>query len=142
MKRIATLALFAVGGTLGGGKALAQDHEVRANIPFDFIVANTMLPAGSYDITTGFTVVIAIRNGQAGQTVESFDSPDNTQSASRAVLVFQQHDDHYVLCKILGGPSGGLSVALPESKLEERARALELMASNQSQISIPASEGN
>src|ERR1700739_3913039 len=97
MKRIATLALFAVGGTLGGGKALAQAHHARANIPADANVANTMLPAGSYDITTGFTGVIAIRNSEAGQTVESFDSPGNTQFASRAVAIFQMHVCHQLL---------------------------------------------
>lgn len=141
MKRIATLALFALGGALGAGKAVAQDHEVRANIPFDFVVGNSMLPAGSYEITSIFSDVIAIRNSEVGHTVQSLASPDSTQSASRAVLVFQQHDNHYFLCKILGG-SSGLNVALPESKLEERARTLDLMASNQSQIPIPASEGN
>lgn len=142
MKRIATLALFTLAGILGSGKAFAQDHAVRARIPFDFIVGNTVLPAGSYEITPVISDGIEIRNSDAGKAIESIAYSDSTQHANGAVLVFNQQDSHYFLCEILGGASGGLNVALPESKLEKRARTRELMASNQSQISIPASEGN
>lgn len=142
MKRIATLALFILASILGPGNALGQGSDVRAKIPFDFIVGNTTLPAGSYEITPVFTDAIAISNSEASHAVLSMVSADSTQSRSGAVLVFQKHGSSYFLCEILGGPSGKLNVALPESKLEKRARALELMASNQSQISIPASEGN
>ena len=56
MNRIAAIALF-VGATLiTAGSAAAQSSVVEANIPFNFTVSDTFLPAGTY--TFGFDSMI------------------------------------------------------------------------------------
>jgi hypothetical protein len=142
MKRITAIALLAAAGMLGAGNALAQGYAVRATMPFDFTVGAKLLPAGTYQITRVRNDLITIQNSDKKIAILSTSLPDENQSANGPVLVFNKYGGEYFLRKVLGGSSGGLNINLPLTKSEERARKQEIMAHNQSQISIPASEGN
>lgn len=141
MKRITGIALVTLAGVFAAGSALAQDLPVRANVPFSFNVGNKPMPAGNYSIAPVAGSVIAIRNWDANASVLSTTSQDGTPSQSGPALVFYKYGDQYFLCKIIGSP-GFIGAALPDSKAERKARNRETMASNQSLVSIPATEGN
>jgi hypothetical protein len=142
MKRIAAIALFAVASTFGTGLALAQDHQVRATVPFNFTVGNQVLPAGTYSILQVRDNLIEIRN-QDGSTaaLSAVDTRSGDQLLNSAVLVFDRYGDRYFLRQVDGGLSA-VNANLPSSKSEDRARHQENLAVNQSQVTIPLSEGN
>jgi len=70
MKRIAAIALFVAATLVTTGTALAQDHGVKANVPFNFSVAGTWLPAGTYIIGSSAlrSNVIQIGSREKGNT--------------------------------------------------------------------------
>jgi hypothetical protein len=141
MKRITAFALFAATGILGVGSALAQDHQVRATVPFNFTVANKQLPSGTYTIFRVHNDLIAVQSQDGTNLVLSTAYSDSNQLANRAKLVFDRLGDQYFLHEVVGGP-GVVSLNLPLTKSEKRARNQQTLALNQSQISIPISEGN
>ena len=54
MKRIASIALFALVSFVTVGFASAQERAVKADVPFDFTVGNKLVPAGTYTISAVF----------------------------------------------------------------------------------------
>lgn len=141
MKRIAAIALFAVVTTFGVANALAQEHALRATMPFNFTVGNKALPAGTYTIFKVRDDLLEIRNQDGKVAIISTAYPDGDQSISRAVLIFNRYGDQYFLHHVAGGPSS-INENLPLSKSEDRARHQENFALNQSQVTIPLGEGN
>lgn len=141
VKRITALALFFAATTLATGNLFAQALAVQATMPFNFTVGNTMLPSGTYTVIPVRDDVIAIQNSDKKVVVLSEASSDSRQLPNGAALIFDKYQNHYFLREVLGG-SSSLNVDLPRAKSEQKARTRETMALNQSQISIPASEGN
>lgn len=139
MKRLTTLALFI--GILGVGSALAQGDFVRATMPFAFTVGQKLLPPGTYTIIREDCDLIAIQNWSRDVMILSATFPDSVESGNDAKLVFDKIGDQYFLRQVVGGPSG-VNAFLAESKSEENALTPKTMASNRSQVYIPASEGN
>lgn len=137
MKRITALALFAATGILGVGSALAQDSQLRATVPFNFTVANKQLPSGSYTILRVHNDLIAIRSQDGNHSVLSTAYSDSSQFANSAKLVFHRFGDQYFLREVVGG-SGVVSVNLPLTKSEERARSQQTLVLNhdESQVTI------
>lgn len=145
MKQIA-IALFALASTFGVGNAVAQaEHPVRATIPFNFTVGDKVLPTGTYTVRPVGQDIVEIRNqnGTASvlSSVEVNSDAYTNRDVSNAILVFDREGDHYFLREVEGGV-GAVNDTLPLSKAEERSRHQENLALNDSQISIPASEGN
>lgn len=141
MKRITALSLFSAAVTLAAGNLFAQAHAVQATMPFDFIVGNKMLPSGTYSVIPVTDDVIAIQNSDKKVVVLSEVSSDSRQLPDGAALIFDKYRNQYILREVLGG-SFTLNVQLPGSKSERKDRTQETMAHNQSQMSIPANEGN
>jgi hypothetical protein len=137
MKRITSLALFALAGVLSTGSALAQDASLRATMPFDFIVGNKQLPSGTYTVSPVFSSAVAIRSWDNNTSALSTVSPASNQSNGGGKLVFDKVGDQYFLREVFGG-SAGVNVLLPVSRSEEKARHQETMARNLSQVSIAA----
>jgi len=132
MKKMPVAALFTLGVLLTAGSALAQvRHEVKAYVPYDFTVGNTILPAGHYSFeaassptsaynvrientdVSGFTVLV---RGTAGSWEVL---PSNV--ASRAYLGFDQYAGQYFLREVRG-PIAAVNVEIPISGAEEHAR--------------------
>lgn len=55
MNRIAAIAVFAGATLMTASSARAQGSVVKANVPFNFTVNDTVLPAGNY--TFGFDLM-------------------------------------------------------------------------------------
>ncbi len=51
MKRITSIVGFVLASLVTAGTGLAQTYSVKANVPFNFAVGRTWLPAGTYVIS-------------------------------------------------------------------------------------------
>jgi hypothetical protein len=134
MKRIASIALFALVSFVTVGFASAQERAVKADVPFDFTVGNKLVPAGTYTISAGSYGVIEIRNRDAHVAMLSRTYPDDKQSKT-AKLVFHKYGDQYFLSEILCA-SADMNMAVPTSKAETRAHDQQASLQNASQVFI------
>ncbi|MBV8437598.1 MAG: hypothetical protein JOY95_08820 [Silvibacterium sp.] len=127
MKRITAIALFAL-ATLVAGTAGAQDHAVKANVPFDFTVGNAHVPAGIYTISsTGSQSIIELRNESGKVNIFGSGYADG-KSSETSKLVFDKWGNQYFLREVVCA-HGDMSLELPVSKTEKRVQLLQ--ASNQ-----------
>ena len=100
--------------------AAAQQHAVRAVIPFDFSAAGTQMPAGTYTIATKDGLTSISENGTGKFTFVSVTPViDNPQDDSK--LVFSTDGGQHSLRRILC-PSLNMSVELLPSKTKTKAR--------------------
>jgi hypothetical protein len=127
MKRIKTIALFAIANFAMAGMSFAQDHAVRATIPFDFAVGSAHLPAGTYSIREQSSNLIRIRNLAKPVSAFSVVNADGKQSGNGGKLIFHKYGSRYFLSEVLC-TSEGLNVEVPPSKLEKTARLQETAA--------------
>jgi hypothetical protein len=134
MKRIIAIALFAASSLAAAGNLSAQDHMVKANIPFDFTVNNNVLPAGTYTISSLSPYAVQIRNVNRHVAEMSLVQNDDKRSTT-PVLVFQRYGNQYFLHEILA--ANALNVAVPPSKREQRRlQEATLRESNQTLIAL------
>ena len=118
------------------GMAAAQlnsSTRVVAQVPFEFMVANKIVPAGECEVraitTDGRTLVI--RNAEAKVGLFSPSSQwESKQGASHYGLVFKHYGDRYFLSGIkLQGSK--ITYRLPESKVEAELRAKNVAATEE-----------
>jgi hypothetical protein len=118
------------------GMAAAQLNSrtrVVAQVPFEFMVANKIVPAGEYEVQAitmdGRTLVI--RNAEAKVGLFSPSSQwESKQGASHYALVFKHYGDRYFLAGIqLQGSK--ITCRLPESKVEAELRAQSVAATEE-----------
>ena len=110
------------------GMAAAQlnsSTRVVAQVPFEFMVANKIVPAGECEVQaiTMDVKTLVIRNAEAKVGLVSTSSQsEGKQDASNYALVFKHYGDRYFLSGIrLQGSK--ITYRLPESKLEAELRA-------------------
>jgi hypothetical protein len=128
MKRIAVFAMITIAGSLAAGNALAQQHEVRANVPFSFTAGGKMLPSGDYSITSVRDDVIEIQNQEQRAAVLTVAQGTVHQSKNGSVLVFERRGDQYSLREILCAPKA-MNVRLPAEHLKKGSYMQEAMNS-------------
>ena len=124
MKRIAAIALVAVATLIMAGSALAQDHLVKANVPFNFSVRNSPLPAGTYTIGSGGSMsnVIDIASREHGVHILAIAMTDPNGTAGSGMLIFHQYGDKYFLSEIRY-PDSSANVHFVVTEAEKRARS-------------------
>ncbi len=124
MTKNATMALAAAALlALAAPGALAADRVVlRVEIPFNFVVADQQLPAGSYRIVEAQDPgAVRIYSADQKHLLSTFclqASPDVSQGRT---LVFHKHDGRYFLKTIRG--ADGFGAYLPETRTEKQAQA-------------------
>jgi hypothetical protein len=123
MKRILAIALFVASSLAAAGNLSAQNHQMKANIPFAFTVGSRTLPAGSYTISSPSSNLMVVRNDQNRMAAASTVHGSDKQSPS-SVLVFHRYGNQYFLEEILD-PSNAMNVSVPRSKGEKSARREE-----------------
>jgi hypothetical protein len=134
MKRIIAIALFAASSLAAAGNLSAQDHMVKANIPFDFTVSGKVLPAGTYTISSLSPNAIQVRNAN-GHVAELSIVRDDDKRSTTPVLVFQRYGNQYFLHEILA--ANAMNVTVPRSKREQRRQQeAKLQESNQTLIAL------
>jgi len=143
MKKLIPAAILAAAGLLTAGSARAQmTHEVRAYIPFDFSVGNTVLPAGHYRIepvsSPASANEVLLQNSDwpgYARLVRGTDGPWEAlpiYTVSRSFLRFDHYGDQYFL-RTVRAPLSAVNVEIPLSRSEEQARRDE--RNNQASLS-------
>jgi len=140
MKRIIATAFFAL-ATLVAGTAVAQNHSVKANVPFDFTVGNAHIPAGTYLISeTNSQNTVEIRNAAGKPAIFGSVYSDGKHSQT-SKLVFDRYGDRYFLREILCA-NAGMNLELPVSKTEKsvQRQMASVQSENSQQVYIALNE--
>jgi hypothetical protein len=122
MNRIVTIALLAVAAFTTGSCAKAQS-AMEVNVPFNFIVNNTSLPAGSY--TFGFDSthpdVLLIRDRTKELKAEDLGQRGSLSPGRPRALIFRGYENRYFLSEVHFN-TGSDGIFLPATKAERQAR--------------------
>lgn len=101
---------------------------VVANVPFEFMVNNKMIPAGACAVKSADGNVLAISNFDARIAVLATSSQQGATKDDRTVMVFQRYGSQYFLSEIRIKGSD-VSYRLPQSRAEAELRAQNAPAS-------------
>src|SRR6267143_4942431 len=104
--------------------ATAPSNPIKANIPFEFVIGDKTLPAGTYiakPATTGGA--LAIQSADGKNSAVRMTGPTEQKNKSRARMVFHRYGHNYFLAQVWSGESSGRELA--KSK-QERAVEREL----------------
>ena len=123
MKNIAAIALFLAATFIAAGPASAQDHLVKATVPFSFNVGDKAMPAGTYMIRSNASspVLLTMRNWDKKVALVSLAA--STQSDTKDdTLVFHRYGDQYFLSDIRS-EGASIHVHYAPTKAEKRAKS-------------------
>jgi hypothetical protein len=96
----------------------AQSVDLRANVPFDFRMGKTLMPAGEYVIHHS-SGVLTVRARSGSPAVFQITCPESRRGApGNGALVFNRYGDSYFLSKIWA-PDSRDGLALLTSKREK-----------------------
>jgi len=141
MKRMTAIAFFALATLVATGSAVAQEHAVKATVPFDFTVGNAHVPAGTYTISPADqrdSNLIMLRNETGKVTILAAAYADGKQPQT-GKLVFDKWGDRYFLREVLCANSG-MNLELPASRSEKKIASQEAMLPHDSQVFIALNE--
>jgi hypothetical protein len=119
MNRVLAIFLITMASVAATG-ANAQGRELKVNIPFDFTVGNTSMPAGEYTITAPFQEVLELQ--AAGHSASVVSAESNLESKSGSKLVFRKYGDQYFLHEVLCPNVASLNLEVARGKAEKYAR--------------------
>ena len=135
MKINFTIALLAIATLTASAHTFAQS-PVRAKIPFDFMVGQTVLPAGEYSISKVSDRVIELDNLEKHARMFVCMTATGYVSQKPRVLLFRKYGHEYFLHEVRGG-LGEFSLDVSPSKLEkETQRQVELANAKQQNAEI------
>jgi hypothetical protein len=123
MKPNMLFAVLVIAMTLTVGSAFGQT-VAQVNIPFDFSIGNSTLPAGEYTLNRflfGNNTVLAIRSSDGHRQISVHTNPaESAKTASENKLVFRRYGEQQFLSEIW---VNGQKLTLPVSN-REREMAL------------------
>ena len=96
------------------------DQKLIVNVPFDFVVMNHQMEAGTYDVTTDLrlnTVLIRAETGGPATFAISF-AAQAPKTVEQAKLVFRCYGDRYFLAQVWG-PGTNQGRELNASEMEQ-----------------------
>ncbi len=105
--------------------------RITANVPFSFMVGNTMLPAGEYefstpDINLNYTLMIRQMNGDRSIIVQAMPVSLGYRTAAKTELVFDRVGDQEFLRRVWEeGLQTGDQFLEPKAEKEMLAQAGE-----------------
>jgi len=97
----------------------AQSLNARANVPFDFWMGKTLMPAGDYQVNYS-NGLLQVRDEPGGESLEtSLTIPEHKLNPPKqTVLVFNRYGDSYFLAK-LSAPELDGGCILPKTPREK-----------------------
>jgi hypothetical protein len=127
-KWVVALTLMVLSGMAAA--QLASNSRIAVQVPFEFVVANKIVPAGECVVqaATMDGKTLMIRNADAQVSLFAGSSQtESKQSAAHYALVFNQYGGQYFLSSIkLQGSK--IVYRLPESRAEAELRAQNVSA--------------
>ncbi len=125
MNRILSKFSLVIGLTLitAGVWAQTNTKALSASIPFDFIVNNKLVPAGTYTVTPqgGRSEIVKLSNRAQNEQLFSFITPESESKWEGSALVFHKYGDRYFLSEIRC-QNCSMNSVLPLSKTEKWAK--------------------
>lgn len=122
MKRILSKFSLVIASTLITAGVWAQSPSLKATIPFDFMVNNRTLPAGTYTVSSENRSIVKLSDpSQKGAQVFGFVLPETATKDQGNALVFHKYGDRYFLSEIRSQNSA-LNSSLPITKAEKWAK--------------------
>jgi len=124
MNRILSIALVLASTLAAAGTSLAQDHKVKATVPFNFTVGDSTLPAGTYMISNNGNAreLLSLQNWDKRVNIMTMGTPDDYNSKKQDnVLVFHKYGDQYYLSEIRS-EGASINIEFTPTKAEKRAR--------------------
>jgi hypothetical protein len=115
-KLLKGLYVVGVAAVLAASATPTQAADLRCTVPFEFIVNNRALAAGTYDVSISGNV-LAVRGSKDGAFVLVSRAESATNGTSK--LVFHRFGDTYVLHQAWAGSTGR---ELPKSRREYSRR--------------------
>jgi aspartokinase len=124
MKKVTAISAILL-ASLAISTAAAQDHKLKADVPFGFYVGNTWAPPGTYIVSSDVSNrdMITIRSAQTKLAVISIGN-DAENRSHRGALVFTKYGEQYFLHEVLS-PTTAMNVELGKSKREKNALSHE-----------------
>ena len=105
-----------------------SSSAVVANVPFDFMVNNKIIPAGECVVKSADGNILTINNFEARKSALVTSSHADASKAGSTVMVFERYGNQYFLSEIrIEGAD--LSYKLPQSRAEVELRAHSAPAS-------------
>ena len=98
------IVLFGGALLLTAGVASAEPaDEVVANVPFDFVVGTTPMPAGKYVVKTPMDdpAVVLIESASGRLAAFALTIPGDDHPSDQSQLVFVKHDNRYYLSRVM-----------------------------------------
>jgi len=102
--------VVAMGVMIGSAQAQSLSNRMRINIPFEFSVGDSKLPAGEYSIgraqpSSGDTVLLISNVNHPDSVLPLTNSAQSLNSKDVDTLVFHRYGDQYFLYQVW--PAGG-----------------------------------
>lgn len=100
---LSRLILLAVGALLLGSAAFAQEINVQAKVPFDFMVGDKLYPAGEYSVqnVSQDNHLLRLRNTNSQTAVAVLYHPASSSApATQSQLVFHRVENAYFLYQV------------------------------------------
>jgi hypothetical protein len=124
MKRIAAIALFATATLMTAGNASAQSAVLKVDVPFNFTVNSTSLPAGIYTVCfdTMLPDWVVIQDQAKNVRARFWVLRGPFRPGREDRLIFHGYGGEVFLSEVHFDSTWN-GVFLPETKLERQARA-------------------
>jgi hypothetical protein len=102
VKKQLLVAVVVVLALAGAMPAYAQGNVSKVNVPFPFIVGDTVLPAGSYTVTTPSDGVLAIQSATSQAVATALVQPTGGELSknTNALFSFAKMGGQYFLAQV------------------------------------------
>jgi hypothetical protein len=124
MNRITAIALFTIATLMTAGHANAQSAVLKVNVPFDFTVNSTFLPAGNYTFSfdTLLPNTLIIQDRAKNVRARAYILRGSIGAGREDSLIFHRFGGEYFLSEV-GFDSALDGVSLPVTEPERKASA-------------------
>jgi len=99
------LSVIALVTAVGSAQGQSLEYKLRANIPFDFVVADKKLPAGEYSIgrarqDSGDSILLISSADGRGNAIRLSIPVESRVPKNEGTLVFHRYGDQYFLSQV------------------------------------------
>jgi hypothetical protein len=122
MQRILAIALVLVSTLFVAGTSSAQEHRVKATVPFSFTVGDFTLPAGTYTIGSSANSpdVLVLRNLEKNIKIVTTGRSNQSNPQNIDALVFHTCGNKYFLSQIRS-EGASINIDFSATRAEKRA---------------------
>jgi hypothetical protein len=122
MRHFFLTLILGVAALLAAAPTYAQQIVAEVTIPFNFFVANTELPAGTYQLSENYRYTMLLRNVNTNAAAYAITIPSNEVVLESGALVFNRYGEYTHFLTQVRSPQRALNVFLPTSRTENEVK--------------------